>query len=186
MVVGYIDPNSDVIAQWQASGINHDHVDDGIREPNVPNSDDIDATDGDENAVDHYHMTTLEGIDEATKIVVWVYGRGTSGEQAICNARIDDELYLGAWTCTNTTFAWRSHTYNGSWTQSDIDGLQIRFTADSNYGKYDGTWIRACYMEITYSEVSLGYGHDFLGVPAENIDNVSGVPTANIDKIKGV
>ena len=38
----------------------------------------------------------------------------------------------------------------------------------------------------TYTVDSVGYGHDYMGVPAASIGSVNGVPTANIASIKGV
>jgi len=188
MVVDYCDPDGDITKQWSHPSAPADHfqeINDGVRQPTVPSSDDIAATDGDENAVDQFTMTSLSNVDEVTQVTVWTYGNCTAGEDARVN------LYIGAWqgqawVGLGTSGGWRSYTKTGSWTQEQLNAMQVQYQADSVYGKFDGTWIRACYCEITYSEVAVGYGHDYMGVPAANIGSVSGVPTANIASIKGV
>jgi len=61
--------------------------------------------------------------------------------------------------------------------------MSIRIRADLAVSK-TGIDIACVYAVVTYTPP--GYGHDFIGVPAANIDNVIGVPTENIDKIIGV
>lgn len=190
MTVGYCDPNGDVQKEWESSCGNHyECIDGGIRQPATPSSDNIYVADGNENDIDRFYMdNSIQGVDEVTSVVVWIHGNNTTGE----HCQVDIQLgSIQPWEGYQTVnmdsgYAWFSKTFNGSWTQQNLDEMQVRFKADSAYGKIDLTWIRAFYCEVTYSEVSLGYGHDFMGVPAANIDEVNGIPTANIDTIKGV
>lgn len=190
MTIGYCDPNGDVQKEWFPSvGTTHYVlIDGGIRQPTAPTTDNIGAFDGNENDIDRFYLTSLPDVDEVTSVVVWVYGRNSSGEPCQVDLQMGT---IEAWEGYQTIemvggYGWFSVTFNGSWTQINLDQMQVRFKADNIYGTYDYTRIRAFYCEVTYSEVVVGYGHDFMGVPAANIDEVNGVPTANIDTIKGV
>ena len=187
MTVDYCDPNGDIERGWVVStGVNHFAVlNDGVRQPATPVSDNIYAGDGDENDIDRFNMSSLTGVEQVTSITVWIYGNNTTGE----HCQVD--LYIVAWRGYQTVnmdsgYNWFSKTCVVTCNQAQLDAMQVRFKADSAYGKYDCTWIQAFYCEVTYTEISVGYEHDFMGVPAANIDEVNGIPTANIDTIKGV
>lgn len=188
MVVDFCDPNGDVERGWVVSeGVNHFAVlNEGVRQPAVPDSDNIAATDGDENDIDRFYMDdSIQDVDEVTSITIWIYGNNTTGE------RCSVDLYIVAWrgyqvVNMDSGYGWFSKTFDVLCNQAQLDAMQVRFKAYSNYGKMDGTWIRAFYAEVTYSEVVVGYAHKFLGIASNKIGKVCGVPTANIGKIKGV
>lgn len=130
---------------------------------------------------------TLTDIGEATSITVWAYNK--YADLGACRFDVN----LGGWqeykyndaSGAHPTVLWGKAIWNGSWTQSDVDGLQVRIIADVGTGKADEIWNYIVYCVITYTAPS-GYGHDFMGVPAANIGSVSGVSTTNIASIKGV
>lgn len=190
MTVDYCDPNGDVQKEWESACGNHyECIDGGVRQPAAPTTDDIGAFDGNENDIDRFYMdNSIQDVDEVTSVTVWIYGRNSTGERCSVDIQLGSIQPWEGYQSVNMdgSYAWRSKTFNGSWTQTNLDEMQVRFKAYSNYGTYDYTRIRAFYCEVTYSEVVVGYGHDFMGVPAANIDSVNGIPTANIDKIKGV
>lgn len=187
MATGYCDPNADSTPiQWHPNvgGTHYQVIDGGIRTPTAPTTDNIYAGDGDENAQGTVQMGTLT-VATVTRVRVWTYGTNTAGEIPFVR------IQIGGWAANQSLdmgagYGWYYRDFNGSWSQADLNGLLVRYTADSLIGKLDGIWIRACYAEVTYTAPVVGYGHDFNGVPAANISNVSGVPTANIANIKGV
>ena len=85
----------------------------------------------------------------------------------------------------NGVDVWSTQDFPGAFTQADLDGLQVNYRADVAV-KNSQNNIDVCYVIVTYTLLVVGYGHNFMGVPAANIGNVCGVPTENIDKIKGV
>ena len=188
MTVDYNDPNGDVQKEWESSCANHyECIDGGVRQPNAPTTDDIAALDGNENDIDRFYMdNSIQGVDEVTSVVVWIYGRNSTGEHCLVDLQMGT---LEAWEGYQTvnmdgSYAWRSKTFNGSWTQANLDDMQVRFKADSIYGTYDYTRIRAFYCEVTYSQA--GYGHKVQGVAPEHIAKIMGVPKAHIGKVNGV
>lgn len=101
------------------------------------------------------------------------------------------DVNMGGWQGYQETVlgagvdAWSTQDFAGNFSQADLDGLQVNYRADTS-NKDATNNIDVVYVIITYTLLAVGYSHDFMGVPAANIDNVCGVPTANIDKIKGV
>lgn len=192
MATGYSDPDGDITTQWNRTGggAHYLAINDGVRQPTVPSTGSgqtIDALDGDESDIDEFTMdNSITDVAVVTQIVIWTYGFNTP-------ANMDGKIriYIGGWQTEYTlnfssSWGWVSVTWNGSWSQAQLNGLQLRYTANSLIGKFDAHIIAAAYAQVTYTVPVVEYGHDFLGVPAANIGSVSGVPTANIDKIKGV
>ena len=187
MATGTLRPTGTVSHTW-SQGTGHANIDDVVTQPAAGDGSIIKATQpaGDDNDVEVVSFGTIS-VGSVSNITVWTYGgyAGGAGTPEV-------DVYMGAWqgyqevSFTGAPFVWTSDSFNGSWTQANLDGLQVRYRADvPDAGKAEETnSIDVCYVVVTY--VSPGYGHDFLGVPAANIDEVSGVPTANIDNIKGV
>ena len=193
MVTGYLDPDSDNSPTAWTPSVGATHfgvIDGGARDPDAPTTDNIFVGDGDENAQGTVNMEIagISNIDECSSIEIHVYGNNTSGE--IPYVRI---YTTAGWEANQSLdmasgYAWFSRTFtaNQPYSQADIESLVVRFTADSAYGKYDGTWIRECYAEITYSEVAGGWGHKMMGVVGASIGKISGVAIASIGEVKGV
>jgi len=187
MTLGYIQPNSDNVPNdWLPISTEYTLIDEARGSPNT--TDYISATNltGDDNKVSEFGFpNTINDVDEVTQIIVYSYGIkvGTPTPEV--------DLYIGGgWRgyqeCSVTTgWGWVGDTWNGSWTQAELNAVQVRYRADVP-NKNDVNQISCVYLRVTYTQVVLGYGHDFMGVPAANIDSVNGVPTANIDNIKGV
>lgn len=181
-------PNATVSNEWSIG--NHTNVDEEVTQPAAGDDDCLVATngDGDDNQVVVLGFpNTITDVDEVTNITVWTYG-GRFG-----NNSPEVDVNMGGWQgyleCTlaaDPNWSWTSDSFDGSWTQADLDGLQVRYRADVP-DKYNTNYPSVVYVVVTYIPTApVGYGHDFMGVPAANIDNVCGVPAANIDKIKGV
>lgn len=82
--------------------------------------------------------------------------------------RINDSAQV-----TSTTLDFDDEPYNG------VNTIDL-YTAVA----FSAIPLTLYYLKLDFED--LGYGHDFMGVPATNIGIVSGVPTANIANIKGV
>ena len=182
MVTTILRPNSTDANAW--SGGSHLSVDDpGVEDPD--NGDDVCLTASEVNADDNdlvdLGFPTIANIDEVTNIRVKSLASSVGGGQP------EVDVNMGGWQgyqeCTLPT-NWTSNSFNGNWSQADLDGLQVRYRADVPV-KLDSNNLDVVYVIVTYS-VPAGYGHDYMGVPAANIGSVNGVPTANIASIKGV
>ena len=188
MATGILRPNATVTNEWYIG--NHTGVDEDVTQPNIPTGypDDWASDPSDDNEIIVMGFpNTIDDVDEVTNITVWTYGETMEDDDPEVSVnmggwQVDQQCNLPPFEVPNWTF----NSFNGSWTQANLDALQVRFTADtpSKYGSHD-LW--CIYVVVTYDAVvPEGYGHDYMGVPAANIGSVSGVPTGNIDKIKGV
>jgi len=187
MPTDYVDPNDDVSNAWVVSGGGdaYDNLDDGVRQPDEPDADYIFAGDGNENDECIMRMGTLTDVDTVSSIVIWTYGKATSGERPTIDINING--YQGVQTVLlDTSYSWKSNTFNGNWTQSQLNDLLVKYKADTAYGKYDSTYIKACYGEITYTELVSNWAHKFIGVAGASIGKVCGVEIGNIGSVKGV
>ena len=198
MAVANAVPTGDVVKQWSqpAAGTHFDDIDEGIA--GWSGADGIQATNsaGDDGDIDDFSFGDLVGdpaIDEITQVVINV---NSWCQPAINPESGEIDLYFnGAWMSatvgwkevgSTTTRGWHAITYAGlSGDQGDMDDLRVRVRADVA-DKTQLEYIYTIYVAVTYSVAALGYGHDFMGVPSANIDEVNGIPTANIDTIKGV
>lgn len=183
MAVGYIQPNSDDVPNdWNPIGTEYILIDEPYGSPNT--TDYISAANivGDDNKVSEFGFpNTINDVDTVTQIIVHTYGIRTGSPTP------EVDLNIGGWQgyteCSiGTSWGWATDTFNGSWTQAQLDAVQVRYRADVPGGG-NINQISCVYLEVTYTT---GYGHDFIGVLAANIDEVCGVPSANIDNIKGV
>lgn len=160
MPTGYVDPNGDIQKQWASTGAaNYTEIDDGTRQPTAAGTGDyVSATTGQD---DIYDMTTISGVDTVTSVKLWLYGRSQTSNNYVA-------LYVymgGTWsTLQNVAFSsggygswsWESATFDGNWTQADLNALQVRMK--DAYGA--GPWIQVAelYGEVTYSLPVIGSG----------------------------
>lgn len=185
MVVTTIRPDSNAIAQtWFDADFSY--VDEAVNQPDAGGEDYANANADDNNETFEVGFpNTINDVDEVTNITIWTLGSSFSANPEIwlvlewSTAEQQCEMPIGG------DMDWTFNSFDGSWSQADLDSLVLKYRADGAE-KGDNTWINVCYAVITYSQVAVGYGHDFMGVPAANIDEVNGIPTANIDTIKGV
>lgn len=182
-------PTSDITADWSISSTAPPHFDDINEGSGGPDANFISAAqvNADDNDNDLFHMSNgdIEG-GVATSITVYTNGLITGGNRPEVFIKIGEFPLLVEDVLFTTSQSWKTNTLGGlSWDQDDVNNLTIGYKADVPDDK-NVNQIWTCYAVITYTPAPEGYGHDFMGVPAANIDEVNGVPSANIDTIKGV
>jgi len=146
MATGYVDPNANgTTIEWSPSaGTNYECVDDGVREPNAPDTSDYVNT-GSGGDIDEYQMTTLTGADSITEIKVWAYVKGFGPDPFYMNIYVDGAWQTEQSVTISDSWAWYSATFSGSWSQSDLDALQVRIKSGAAED------CAAVYAEITYT-----------------------------------
>lgn len=196
MATNTVKPNGDNLCNWAGPidpGNHHTYVDEY---PGSPDSLFVSATnlDSDNNDVEIFNMTTFDDIeaDSITQIVVYTYGRRTGVNTPEIDVSFDNGVSWESGTgnepecAIGTSWGEVTNTWAGlSYSKADLDNLLIKYIADVP-DKDDLNQIDRIYAVITYTEAVVGYGHDFLGIPAANIDSIMGIPTANIDNICGL
>ncbi|KKK55544.1 hypothetical protein LCGC14_3073480 [marine sediment metagenome] len=192
MPTGEIVPDTDgPLTEWTVIGGTGTHesaIDEARASPNTADRIHGDQPSGDDNVIDMFEMSTFTMGGTITQIEVFAYCQGAATYGG--NAEIDFlDIFGSGWqgyqylNPGTGAYAWKSVTFAGlNMNQADLNSCAIRIRADLAISK-TGIDIACVYAVVTYT---VGYGHDFLGVPAANIDNVIGVPTENIDKIIGV
>lgn len=157
MATGFCDPNGDVAAGWSepASGTHYDDVDDAIRQPTQPGTSTyISCDDSDDGAVDTFAMETIPDVSEVAQVKVWVNGKHAGG-----GSDADVNIYIGGWQTGGAlgltdSKSWKSRIFNGSWTQAQLDGLQVKLT--SSVEEEGEVTVYEVYAEITYEEEAGG------------------------------
>jgi len=174
MATGTINPSGDgTTTDWECSaGTNNAAlVDDGVQQPTNPPTDTFVSSDV-ADVVDEYHMTTLV-VASVSQVVVWVSLIDTQGR----SNEVDVSIYVnGGWAADVAVTApaaqgWDSATFNGAWTQADLDALQVRLTCQSSgpvIKVYEVTGV------VTYEEASGFVPYDFSGDLRGGINALSG------------
>lgn len=145
----------------------------------------------DNNDVDIFYMTTFDDIEDnsITQIVVYTDGWRTGSNTPEIDVSFDNGVsWEDEQECALPAVqAEVNNTWAGlSYSKADLDLLLIKYIGDVP-DKDDTNTLDRVYAVITYTvAVPEGYGHDFLGIPAANIDSIMGIPTANIDNICGL
>ncbi|KKK75366.1 hypothetical protein LCGC14_2874430 [marine sediment metagenome] len=190
MPTGEIVPDTDgPLTEWSVIGGTGTHesaIDEARASPNTADRIRGDQPSGDDNVVDMFGMSTFTMLGVITQIEVFAYATNnpTYGGDAEIDFYVDGVWQGYQYINVGGEYGWRSVTFAGlSMSQTDLNICGIRIRADLAVSK-TGIDIACVYAVVTYTPA--GYGHDFIGVPAANIDNVIGVPTENIDKIIGV
>jgi len=181
-------PNGTVLMEW-VDGTGHGDINNEVTDPDEDITTFIRATTaaGDDNDVCIVSFPdTIDDVDEVTNIQVKTFGaKATDNPEVSVNMggwSAEPECVLGEVPST----IWATNNFGGSWSQADLDGLQVRYRADIEE-KNGLNVIFICYVIVTYTATApTGYGHDFLGIPAANIDSIMGIPAANIDNICGL
>jgi len=166
MATAYLDPNADgAQTGWTKSGTPHtyyyEYVNSGARDPDAGNTDDYLAGDTNGNKQD-LHMETIGDVGSATAVEVYAYMQRAGPPDA--DAKV--QVYMGgSWqTAQNLSiadsWAWKSATFEGSWTQADVNALQVRFEADLPSGGV--AQLADCYVVLTYSTGGGGGARSFV------------------------
>ncbi len=158
-VGAYVDPNGDVAAAWYVNPGESSHyltIDEGTRQPTVPNTGDYIYIDWDA-YVDTFDMSSLAGVNSVTQVKVWIYCDNWMMEE---EGSVDatGNIYMNSlwqtpqnFSCTGTT-GWKSVTFTGTWTKTDLDNMQVKLTsAMTSWGNIN---VYAMYAEIKYTETA--------------------------------
>lgn len=146
---GYVDPDGSIQYQMYqypdnpASTTNYMRVDDGIRQPTEPDITDYLWNGG----MDIFSMTTF-AVDSTSNIKVWVYsikGSPIPGQTVTLSIFVDDDWVDGSAISPTDSRAWYSSSFDGTWTQEDLDALQVKVYSNG------GPIIYAVYAEITFT-----------------------------------
>lgn len=190
MATGEIVPDADITIQWFASGSPAEgEIDESHASPNILDYIQASQALGHDNLICEFHCSSISDVGEATSVIVYTYAEGiaTFGGHADVDFSPDGTNWEGyqAMTFAVGSWGWHQRIFPGlSMSQADLNACRVRFRANVPISK-QAAQIACVYLVVTYTAPS-GYGHDYMGVPAANIDNVCGVPTANIASIKGV
>lgn len=158
---GYVDLSGDNALSWQTavpSGAHYTTLDDGTRQPAVPNTTDYITDMGPPSRNDDFNvdMSTL-AADSVNSVKLWAYAKNEAPVPLNVNIYI-----AGAWQTADTSntltssYAWYSATWTGTWTQADLDALRIRVMKTGG-GTITET-VAAIYAEVTYTSNIAGYG----------------------------
>ena len=151
MATDFIDPNADGTAQdWTAypSTPAWDCINDGVRQPTSVDSSYIESsTDA---YASEFNFTTLT-VASVSSVVVWVYHMDGGADSTV----IGVQIYMGGSWQTQQNLphnldGWDSLTFNGTWTQADLNALQVRVISVMPEGGYSD--IFEIYGVVTYSE----------------------------------
>ncbi len=174
MPSGTINPSGDgATTDWEpsAGGNNAALVDDGIQPPTNPPTDTFVSSDI-EGIVDEYQMTTLV-VGSVSQVIVWVNLIDMEGG----SNEVDVSIFVnGGWEADIAVTApaaqgWDSATFNGAWTQANLDALQVRLTCKSAgpvIKVYEVTGV------VTYGEAAAFIPYDFSGDLHGGMSRVSG------------
>lgn len=177
-------PNETVSNAWSIG--DHTDINEDVTQPDISGVGFLTATEsaGDNNDIVVLGFPdTITDVDEVTNITVWSW-IGIVGNNS---AEID--INMGGWLEDYrevSPIGWTSDSFNGSWTQEDLDGLQVRLRADVPV-KYNSNIFDVLYVVVTYIPISVGYtAGKPMGIATNKIGKVLGILTANIGKIKGI
>ena len=179
-------PNGTGANAWFSG--DHTEVYEEVTQPDPGTVDQIRAqTAENDEIVELTFPNTIVDVGEVTNITVWTWGHVMD----VNSPEVD--INMGGWLndwkeCTmgiGEPFTWKDLTWTGSWSQSDLDGLVVRYRADTP-AKVDANSLCTVYVIVTYTEAVTGYAHKVLGVAPSSIGKVLGVETANIGKVIGV
>ena len=117
------------------------------------------GTNGSGGEVEEYTMGTVSSVDTATSITIYFYLQSvisSTADTVDINARINGTLQLASTVTMTGSWAWYSTTYTGSWSQSDIDSLQLQATrtvvgGGSPSSRDDDVRLAAAYATVTYT-----------------------------------
>jgi len=150
---GFVDPDGETQAEWDlGEGIsNWAAVNDTIRNPNDPTGEGGDIFNQWAGEYDNYTMTTISNVDTVSAVVMWAYYEDLDG----ANHDLKFNINMNGWQTPQILAigpfgtGWGSKTFTGSWTQSDLNNLQLSLEYDSGEGM-DVT-VYSVYAEVNYT-----------------------------------
>lgn len=154
-LTGYVDPNGDVSVAWNPTpaSTHYTAVDEGARQPST--SSPLDLTDyvgsATISAVETFSMSTLTGVSSVSNITVWAYGEHNAGP----NDATPNIYMAGAWTTSVAKFGltdapvWKSVSFDGNWSQADLDAMQIKLVISQVTG--GPARVYETYAVVTYA-----------------------------------
>lgn len=154
---GFVDPNGDSgTPQFQVTpgGTHYTTIDDGTRYNDTPNTADY-VSHYLSNKVDIFNMSTLTGVGTVSNVTVWVYGKMVDYGPPGGPYDIKVNAYLGGTYLSDTLLSltasnsWKSASFNGSWTQTDLDNMLVKLTSYTN--GMNVVWCYAMYAVVTYT-----------------------------------
>lgn len=156
MAAGIVRPNIDGATLDfvpDAGTVHFDRVNEVVTQPTAPSTASGYLSMGSGAAkVEILGMETIAGVSAVSQIKVWVYSSFTADGPTFTAS-----IFVGGVFVADVSFAaaaaagWYSATFSGSWTQADLDALQVRMTFSS--GSPVGT-LYAMYAEATYEEAA--------------------------------
>lgn len=161
MPVSFIDPISDGTAEWTPtpSGTHFSCIDEGTRQPSTPTTADfINAHVSDSSVfpqfIDEFRMNPIANVGSVSQVKIWIYGKVNSmfgavkGDIKMAGAYIGADLDFGL----TTSDSWKSITFNGNWTQADINNMLVKLGAYDPPPSMveDDLTVYAMYAEVTY------------------------------------
>ncbi len=148
----FLDPNANINTLWSA--FEFTSIDDGVRDPTVPSLDIVRANQNDDDELQEWGMENpVETYSEITTIEIKHYAELEDGtSDGDINLRVGGSLQTAQAMNLVTSLAWRSNTFTGNFSQSDVDSLQV--IVDSNTrDKDENLRIHALYAEITGTDI---------------------------------
>lgn len=153
-VSGICDPDGDISnGGWApnpwGTGACWDNIDDGIRSPDAGDTSDLVGC-NQNNKSFVLSMTTILDFGNVSNVTVWVYGYSFNPvNDAVIDIFMGDE-WIGAQNPTlPNPVDWKSVSFDGSWTQTDLDNMQISATSINSTGST--LEIYSLYAVVTYT-----------------------------------
>jgi hypothetical protein len=157
-LTGFIDPNGDGASHTfipNTGPLHYPEIDDGWRSPSVPDLTNFIYDDSDSVSLDIYDMTSLT-VTSVSNVTIWAFGESGFG---INTDNTTGSIYMGgSWTTplnfnfplstlyTGVEAEWRSISFSGTWTQANLDAIQVKIQGDVYY-----ELIYAMYGVVTYT-----------------------------------
>jgi hypothetical protein len=165
-------PNGDVTTNWwcndtssactsAVAGTHYTHVDEDTSNLNTSDFVNTGTSMNAAAGIEEYTMGTIANIVSATQVQVFINVKtlalGSTADTLTINLRIAGTLVAGSTVTPSTAaYGWLSSTFSGSWTQSDIDGMQTQVVRNivgsgSANSKDDNISLAATYSTVTYT-----------------------------------
>lgn len=164
MAEEYLKPISDIVAGWVLYGgtTHYGNIDDDTSTPSYGTGESIRANY--DARTDQYGISDTVSMtvsDTATKIEVLVWASSTS---IAYPGNVSTRVYINSGWITSTegsqivldewsTHRWYTWTYSGSWTKTQIDGMEVELTVSTN-GRSNDEFISCLRVLVTYAPSS--------------------------------
>jgi len=182
--VDIVRPNVDgTTLQWGVapSGSHYSAIDDTVTQPTPGWTSDY-ITEYLAEERDEIGFETIANADNITAVKVWTYGFHYYNVNDI-----EGNVKMGVWQSTQSvslgvggtsgSAAWTSNTFggapSGSWTKSDLDGLEVRYKHTSDPYGDDQAYIYTSYCQITWAPT-----------PPAAVTNLSAAAGTQVGQIK--